>query len=90
VTASPSRKLLTGLLGRNIQLSRSPRMHMDEAEAQGLKLSYKLNDSLSLRAGVNNLFDKGLPFVASSQNGTDLSVYDAIGRSFYAGVKFAF
>lgn len=52
--------------------------------------SYKLNDSLSLRAGVNNLFDKGLPFVASSQNGTDLSVYDAIGRSFYAGVKFAF
>ena len=43
-----------------------------------------------LRAGVNNLTDKGLPFIASSQNGTDVALYDPIGRSFYAGVKFSF
>jgi len=39
---------------------------------------------------MNNLFDKGLPFIASSQNGTDVALYDPIGRSFYAGVKFKF
>jgi iron complex outermembrane receptor protein len=52
--------------------------------------SLKVNDSFDLRGGVNNLFDKGLPFVASSQNGTDVALYDAIGRSFYVGVRFRF
>ncbi len=50
----------------------------------------KVADSFDLRFGVNNLTDKGLPFVASSQNGTDVALYDPIGRSFYAGVKFNF
>jgi iron complex outermembrane recepter protein len=52
--------------------------------------SVKVNDKFEFRTGVNNLFDRALPFVNSSQNGTDLSVYDAIGRSFYMGVKFGF
>ncbi len=43
-----------------------------------------------MRAGVNNLLDKDLPFVASSQNGTDVALYDAIGRSFYLGLRFGF
>jgi outer membrane receptor protein involved in Fe transport len=43
-----------------------------------------------LRAGVNNLFDRGLPFVASSQNGTDVALYDPVGRSFYMGVNYRF
>ncbi|CAN5609861.1 TonB-dependent receptor [soil metagenome] len=50
----------------------------------------KINKQFELRAGVNNLFDKGLPFVASSQNGTDTALYDPIGRSFYVGVKAGF
>ncbi len=50
----------------------------------------KVAKTFELRAGVNNLTDKGLPFVASSQNGTDVALYDPIGRSFYAGVKFNF
>lgn len=50
----------------------------------------RVADSFEIRAGVNNLTDKGLPFVASSQNGTDVALYDPIGRSFYAGVKFNF
>ncbi len=52
--------------------------------------SVKVNGKLEFRAGVNNLFDRGLPFVNSSQNGTDLSIYDAVGRSFYFGVKVGF
>lgn len=43
-----------------------------------------------LRAGVNNLFNKGLPFVASNQTGTDTAQYDVIGRAFYLGLKAKF
>lgn len=52
--------------------------------------SVKINERFELRAGINNLFDRGLPFVASSQNGTDVALYDPIGRSFYMGVKVNF
>jgi len=50
----------------------------------------KVNDRLEFRAGINNLFDKSLPFVASSQNSTDPALYDLIGRSFYFGAKVGF
>lgn len=50
----------------------------------------KISKDVELRAGVTNLFDRGLPFVASSQNGTDTALYDAIGRSFYLGLKVGF
>ncbi|PQO23144.1 shikimate dehydrogenase [Rhodobacteraceae bacterium WD3A24] len=36
---------LVGLVGSGIQLSRTPRMHEAEAEAQGLRLSYRLFDT---------------------------------------------
>jgi iron complex outermembrane recepter protein len=52
--------------------------------------SLKVADKFELRAGITNLFDKGLRIVSSSQNLTDVSVYDAVGRSFYVGVKFGF
>ncbi|MDB5670174.1 MAG: TonB-dependent receptor [Alphaproteobacteria bacterium] len=50
----------------------------------------KVGKDFELRAGINNLFDKGLLFVASSQNGTDTALYDPIGRSFYIGAKVHF
>jgi outer membrane receptor protein involved in Fe transport len=50
----------------------------------------KLTQKFELRAGVTNLFNKGLPFVASSQNGTDVALYDPIGRSFYFGATLGF
>ncbi|MFD1785981.1 TonB-dependent receptor domain-containing protein [Sphingomonas floccifaciens] len=50
----------------------------------------KAAQGFELRFGVNNLFDKQLPYVASSQNGTDVALYDAVGRSFYAGVRVSF
>lgn len=52
--------------------------------------SVKVSKTFEFRAGVNNLFDKDLPFVASSQNGTDVALYDPIGRSFYLGAKVEF
>jgi outer membrane receptor protein involved in Fe transport len=52
--------------------------------------SFKVTSDFELRAGVNNLTDKGLLFVASSQNGTDTALYDPIGRSFYIGAKVHF
>lgn len=50
----------------------------------------RVNKSIEFRAGVNNLFDRALPFVASSQNGTDVALYDPIGRSFYMGARVNF
>ncbi|HEY6868627.1 MAG TPA: TonB-dependent receptor [Novosphingobium sp.] len=52
--------------------------------------SVKVAKNFELRVGVTNLFNRGLPLVASSQNGTDVALYDAIGRSFYTGLKIAF
>jgi iron complex outermembrane receptor protein len=50
----------------------------------------KITKGFELRAGVTNLFDRGLPVVASSQNNTDVGTYDMVGRSFYIGVKAQF
>lgn len=50
----------------------------------------KVNDKMEFRAGVNNLFDKSLPFVASSQISTDPALYDLIGRAYYMGLKIGF
>ena len=50
----------------------------------------KAADKIEFRFGINNLMDKGLPFVASSQNSTDPALYDLIGRSFYVGAKVSF
>lgn len=52
--------------------------------------SVTVNQRFELRAGVTNLFDKGLPIVASSQTSTDVAVYDAVGRAFTVGVKVKF
>jgi shikimate dehydrogenase len=40
----PQPRFLTGLVGRDIQASRSPWMHEREADAQGLRLVYSLYD----------------------------------------------
>lgn len=50
----------------------------------------RITDGIELRAGVTNLFDKGLLIVSSSQNSTDVGVYDAVGRSRYVGMKARF
>lgn len=50
----------------------------------------KVTDKVEFRGGITNLFDRDIPFVASSQNGADPGAYDVVGRSFYVGAKFNF
>ncbi|WP_254606470.1 TonB-dependent receptor domain-containing protein [Sphingomonas bacterium] len=50
----------------------------------------KVSSRYELRAGVNNVTDRSLPYVASSQNGTDVALYDPLGRTFYLGVRLGF
>lgn len=52
--------------------------------------SFRVGQEFELRMGVNNLFDRQLPFVASNQTSTDTAQYDLIGRSFYIGAKIKF
>jgi iron complex outermembrane recepter protein len=49
--------------------------------------SYDVNDTWLLRLGVNNLTDEGPVTVSSSQTGTDASVFDVLGRSYYLGLR---
>lgn len=48
---------LLGLIGQDIQSSRTPEMHMREAEAQGLRCIYRLIDLTALGLGVDALPD---------------------------------
>jgi iron complex outermembrane receptor protein len=49
--------------------------------------SYDVNSTWQLRLGVTNLADEGPVTVSSSQTGTDTSVFDVLGRSYYMGVR---
>ncbi|MET0251015.1 MAG: hypothetical protein ABW203_02450, partial [Novosphingobium sp.] len=48
-------------------------------------------DGLTLRAGVNNVFDKQPPqYSPNVQSGTDPALYDVIGRRAYVGARVKF
>jgi outer membrane receptor protein involved in Fe transport len=51
--------------------------------------NYNINDRLQIRAGVTNFTDELSVRVSSSQNSTDTSVYNPIGRSWYLGMNFS-
>lgn len=52
---------------------------------------YMLNDTVSLQAGVNNLFDKQAPYyTGNNDSNTDPYTYDVLGRRFFAGVNVKF
>jgi len=54
---SSKRSVLLGLIGQDIQASRTPEMHMCEGEAQGLRLVYRIIDLTKLGLGVEALPD---------------------------------
>ena len=54
---STIRSVLLGLIGQDIQASRTPEMHMREGEAQGLRLVYRIIDLTKLGLGVEALPD---------------------------------
>lgn len=53
--------------------------------------SYLLSDTVTLSAGVNNLFDKEPPYyTGNNDSNTDPYTYDVLGRRFHAGVNVKF
>jgi iron complex outermembrane recepter protein len=52
--------------------------------------NWSISEQFQVRLGVTNLFDRELPFVASSQTSTDAALYDLVGRSFYIGLRANF
>ncbi|MEI7709989.1 MAG: shikimate dehydrogenase, partial [Rhodospirillales bacterium] len=51
------KSILVGLIGTGIQASRSPALHMQEGDAQGLSYQYKLVDLTELGLGTEALPD---------------------------------
>jgi shikimate dehydrogenase len=54
-TGGPSRSVVVGLVGKDIQLSRTPAMHEAEGRAQGLDYNYRLIDTERMRASPPSL-----------------------------------
>ncbi len=52
--------------------------------------NYKINDMISIGAGINNLGDKTPPFVSAAPLTTDAATYDVIGRSYHVSAKVKF
>ena len=52
--------------------------------------TYDVGHDWVLRAGITNMFNKGIPLVASSQTSTDPATYDVVGRSYYLGLGVNF
>jgi iron complex outermembrane recepter protein len=50
---------------------------------------FDINQRWQIRAGITNLTDEESVFVSSSQTSTDTSVFDAVGRSYYVGLRFS-
>lgn len=56
-----------------------------------LNTSWAVNDTVALRAGINNLTDELAPvYTPSVASNTDPSTYDVLGRRFYVGVTARF
>ncbi|MCP5143492.1 MAG: TonB-dependent receptor [Gammaproteobacteria bacterium] len=51
---------------------------------------YAFSDTIELRAGITNLFDKDPLVVAGAPGITDTQSYDIVGRSFYLGATLSF
>ena len=92
---------------RNDAASANPFLNSDDSFAADAKLpaqnyidlaaSIKIKDGYTLRAGVNNVFDKNPPLVGSTIggagglfNGNTVGVYDALGRYIFVGITAAY
>jgi outer membrane receptor protein involved in Fe transport len=53
-----------------------------------VNFNYIASEGLSIYGGINNVADKTPPALPGLNSGT--SLYDGIGRQFYAGVKYSF
>ena len=51
---------------------------------------YRLTESINLRGGISNLFDKDPLVVAGTPGITDNESYDIVGRSYFVGATMSF
>ena len=64
---------------------------IDAIDYFDLNTSWAVNDTVSLRAGINNLTDELAPvYTPSVASNTDPSTYDVLGRRFYVGLTARF
>jgi len=69
-----------------------PRPYVGATNYIDLSLGYDLTESISINAGVNNLFDKKPPVIGSAaeQANTLPSFYDVLGRDFFVSARVKF
>jgi outer membrane receptor protein involved in Fe transport len=71
----------------NVVSSVSAKTYLD------LNVDYAFNDSLTLFVGVDNIADTEPPIVGFSLAGdanVDISLYDVLGRRYFAGVRLKY
>lgn len=52
--------------------------------------TYRITDTVSFRAGVDNVFDKDPPITRGIPGSTDVQNYDVIGRRYYRAISAGF
>jgi iron complex outermembrane receptor protein len=55
-----------------------------------LSMRVRVGEQFEFSAGINNLTDRGPPFVSGQPLTTDSATYDIIGRTFFAGARVRF
>jgi outer membrane receptor for ferrienterochelin and colicin len=79
-----------------VRNSQTPIVGVDSYQIIDVFGSYQVNDSISLRAGIDNLFDPDpeivgeLPGINNNRGNTLPGFYDILGRRFWVGVNFNF
>lgn len=68
----------------DIAITTGPGSHVKDVMYHNVQFGYDVTDSIRLALGVDNLFDKKAPYVASWTDGnTDIMTYDLIGQRWY-------
>jgi outer membrane receptor protein involved in Fe transport len=68
----------------------SPTAGVAKYDIFDLGVRYALTKNVTLRAGINNLFNRDPAYVPGNQNLTLASTYDIIGRAYYLGMRTKF
>jgi outer membrane receptor protein involved in Fe transport len=68
----------------------SPTAGVAKYDIFDLGVRYALTRNVTLRAGINNLFNRDPAYVPGNQNLTLASTYDIIGRAYYLGMRTKF
>jgi iron complex outermembrane receptor protein len=75
--------------GDDFNATEGPGSHMSAVFYHNIQFAYNVNDALKVSVGIDNLFQKDAPYVASWTDGnTDTMTYDLAGRRGYLRVTY--